>query len=725
MINPEDFEFRQLRRFRLWEVLGNSLHIPTSHRGQFQCVTYTGIFYANVAMLVSTVDLGYRIPSSSASQQVSKTDDTYVDRLWTALSYWAKAPSPSGSYAHTSDGSAAQNDLFHTTVLAITIQKAVESQMTYAESVDSPGEGTIAKGRLHTGSLLGSLHYALALTWNARSSWDNVTVWTPEHSQRLAEEWIACIHHGYRGSPKKALRKLLNHLSDQCKHAWDTYISGNPMVVMDRIVRKRKAWAIRTCAMFRRHVLAATAVGDYAQVKLYIEQVLSEYRSQGGLFISDEKAKPIPLLIDQTGIGDLTRPGSPTSLIEPRRSPSISTDYFRMRGSPTPDENASVRGLMSPRSVRSERTLMFAEAEELADYRAAQDGKHLVVFVHGLLGSAYDFRQYRNKVINARLNMGIPADEIMFLNSDSNEEDTFDDISMLADNLVKEIMDFVESNLFRVGRLSFVCHSLGGLIARCAVEKPAMAVFRDKLDTFTTFGTPHQGIDAVDNKVLGFVANAYRYLDRSPALDQLLLRDADDKRQCLLYKLATESTALQQFRTVRLFGGAQDGYAGLASALMVERPRSNGGLDNSRSSVVNELSQAGDQGWLWTRCAPICVALPCVPLGSGQHLSPVLSPLTSPLSPAPAPFGSFSSSTTHGDTQQQDSPLQSNEIACAEMLVGLTRALAATQAERYVAWFPALANRRDLLGRLAHVAFLEDPMFLEVAAVLANFHLAG
>ncbi|RKO83667.1 hypothetical protein BDK51DRAFT_30639, partial [Blyttiomyces helicus] len=113
-----------------------------------------------------------------------------------------------------------------------------------------------------------------------------------------------------------------------------------------------------------------------------------------------------------------------------------------------PDEEASVRGIAPPASVFSDRqsvvggvppptnahlheieVALGSAAHVLGNPVMSPDaGCHLLVFVHGLLGSAFDFRQYKNRIVHALYNFGIV-----------NEEDTFGDIEALSSNLVEEI----------------------------------------------------------------------------------------------------------------------------------------------------------------------------------------------------------------------------------------------------------------------------------------------
>jgi hypothetical protein len=82
-------------------------------------------------------------------------------------------------------------------------------------------------------------------------------------------------------------------------------------------------------------------------------------------------------------------------------------------------------------------------------------GHHLIVFVHGLLGSSFDLRQYRNRVQTALhlFDLGGEHSDHVYLISSVNEDDTFDDIEVLADKLVDEILTFIAENDISVERM--------------------------------------------------------------------------------------------------------------------------------------------------------------------------------------------------------------------------------------------------------------------------------
>ena len=54
----------------------------------------------------------------------------------------------------------------------------------------------------------------------------------------------------------------------------------------------------------------------------------------------------------------------------------------------------------------------------------------------------------------------------VFLISRSNEGESLDDLNKQGHRLATEIIDFINEGNLNVDHISFVCHSLGGLVAR-------------------------------------------------------------------------------------------------------------------------------------------------------------------------------------------------------------------------------------------------------------------
>jgi triacylglycerol esterase/lipase EstA (alpha/beta hydrolase family) len=86
-------------------------------------------------------------------------------------------------------------------------------------------------------------------------------------------------------------------------------------------------------------------------------------------------------------------------------------------------------------------------------------GAHLFVLVHGFQASARDMQLFKTNLFEL-----LP--KAQFLVSRSNEGKTDKSIEILGHNLAKEILTYVSLTPQKIGKISFVGHSLGGLIIR-------------------------------------------------------------------------------------------------------------------------------------------------------------------------------------------------------------------------------------------------------------------
>ncbi|KAI8609394.1 putative serine esterase-domain-containing protein [Chytriomyces sp. MP71] len=220
--------------------------------------------------------------------------------------------------------------------------------------------------------------------------------------------------------------------------------------------------------------------------------------------------------------------------------------------------------------------------------------KHLIVFVHGLFGNSFDMTMYRNQVVHSLRCLGFYANDQAYLVSAVNEADTLQDIGIMADRLVSEIRAFIREKHINVERISFVCHSLGGIIARCAIQTEGMASFQAKLESFVSFSSPHASLYFHSNALMISALRVYQLIGQSKSLDQLNLKDDPNPRKCLLYKLAqNESNGLAKFRNVRFFGSHQDGYVPIDSALVDAsshlKKREENKISNAENPLMNEV----------------------------------------------------------------------------------------------------------------------------------------
>jgi hypothetical protein len=175
----------------------------------------------------------------------------------------------------------------------------------------------------------------------------------------------------------------------------------------------------------------------------------------------------------------------------------------------------------------------------------------------------------------------------LIFSSSVNEEHTDGRIDEMGFRLANEVRQFVEAHstsFYIIGRISFLAHSLGGLIVRAAL--PHMEVYKDKLNFFMTLSTPHVGIT---NKFIESGVMILNLFKKSQVLEQLTLRDANRAEDCELYRLASMAQ-LRWFKRVLLVGSNQDRYAPIYSSIL-SRDNSDSIQMQLQAKVLESLSR--------------------------------------------------------------------------------------------------------------------------------------
>jgi len=130
--------------------------------------------------------------------------------------------------------------------------------------------------------------------------------------------------------------------------------------------------------------------------------------------------------------------------------------------------------------------------------RYPETADHLVVFSHGLDGHPDDLAY-----ISAQLEQKHPERIVTFLATsyDNKTHDGLDNAGMSLAQEVEEFTAMLRERGVNVRLISFVGHSLGGLVSRYAIGLLYDRGFFDHVKpmNFTTFATPHLGA----RKVLG------------------------------------------------------------------------------------------------------------------------------------------------------------------------------------------------------------------------------
>ena len=156
----------------------------------------------------------------------------------------------------------------------------------------------------------------------------------------------------------------------------------------------------------------------------------------------------------------------------------------------------------------------------------------------------------------------------------------------MGHRLAVELDGYLSDECKDLGRLSFVCHSLGGVITRAALGDPALSPYLSKLHAYVSLATPHCGYLLGDSSMLSTGIWFLKRWNKSVCLSQLSLSDAAEPADCFLFRLAKQP-ALTHFRHVYLVASQQDKYAPFHSARVEIHP---GAIaDRKRGSVFHGM----------------------------------------------------------------------------------------------------------------------------------------
>ncbi|KAJ8750977.1 hypothetical protein K2173_016158 [Erythroxylum novogranatense] len=246
-------------------------------------------------------------------------------------------------------------------------------------------------------------------------------------------------------------------------------------------------------------------------------------------------------------------------------------------------------GCFKERSMRGVEIETDSGGEDVLDASAAQgkvSPEHLVVMVNGLVGSSADWRYAAEQFVK-RL-----PDKVIVHRSECNfSKLTFDGVDLMGERLAQEVLAVIRRRP-EVRKISFVAHSLGGLVARYAVarlyEHPpklniaslsGSSIGEDLVNSvqylgqpndarigglepmnFITFATPHLG--SKGHKQLPFLCGL-PFLERRASQTahllvgrtgkHLFLTDSDGGKPPLLLQMVNDSDELRFISALRAF----------------------------------------------------------------------------------------------------------------------------------------------------------------------------
>ncbi|KAK3121009.1 hypothetical protein QOZ80_8BG0644630 [Eleusine coracana subsp. coracana] len=191
---------------------------------------------------------------------------------------------------------------------------------------------------------------------------------------------------------------------------------------------------------------------------------------------------------------------------------------------------------------------------------------HLLVMVHGILGSQQDWQYAANEFVKQ-----LPDDVIVHCSEKNASLLTLDGVDVMGERLADEVLDVI-SRKPELTKISFLAHSVGGVAARYAIAK----LYRHPNDTldgktkgticgleavnFITVATPHLGSRgnkqvpllfgsvAMENVASRIVHWIFRRTGR-----HLFLTDGDEGQPPLLQRMVEDHDDLKFISALRAF----------------------------------------------------------------------------------------------------------------------------------------------------------------------------
>ena len=201
---------------------------------------------------------------------------------------------------------------------------------------------------------------------------------------------------------------------------------------------------------------------------------------------------------------------------------------------------------------------------------------HLVILCHGYQGKKTDMRILENYFIKI-------FPHTIFLISEFNQCMDKIMIEDMGRNLAKEVETFV-SKFTNYSKISFVGHSLGGIIIRSAL--PYLKKFRPYMCTYVSLSVPHLGCRTSKNILINLGMKFLVSVKKDIVIRQLRLEDHSDIRKTFLYRLSSED-CLHWFQNILLVSSPQDSFVPYFSSRIqpLDQP------DELYDQILKEMSE--------------------------------------------------------------------------------------------------------------------------------------
>ncbi|CAD8079622.1 unnamed protein product [Paramecium sonneborni] len=210
---------------------------------------------------------------------------------------------------------------------------------------------------------------------------------------------------------------------------------------------------------------------------------------------------------------------------------------------------------------------------------------HYVVLVHGYQGTSYDMRYWKS-ILTIRF-----KEKIRLICPTCNDGISNKPIQEQAKLLAIEVNNYISDDNVTEFRLSFIGHSLGGLIIRAAL--PELSEFKQSMHTYVSLASPHCGYASSESVLVDTGLMMIQKWNKCKTLEELSQRDHKDVKNTYIYNLS-KADGLNWFNNVVVMSSFQDLYVPFHSAMVQKIENSNDQRVQAYNEIVsNILSKCG------------------------------------------------------------------------------------------------------------------------------------
>lgn len=204
---------------------------------------------------------------------------------------------------------------------------------------------------------------------------------------------------------------------------------------------------------------------------------------------------------------------------------------------------------------------------------ASSSFKHLIVFVPGYKGSHHDFRLMRF-LLELQLH---PSSCRYFLFEPDSELYHSLTIQEMSISFAQKLSEYIKSRNLHFEKVSFIAHSLGGVIVRSMLQPGTQSniIFKDifprsSLHLFCSMGSPHLGSFKLKSKLVSTAIYLMSSVQKIKCLQSLSYSDCPDSTKTWLYELNSNiaKNHIKHFKHVILCGSHQDTYVNYNSSII-------------------------------------------------------------------------------------------------------------------------------------------------------------